>query len=336
MATHFFGIIDRAFAYSHSVGRNEFGGTGFRNPMDVAFGADDVVYVVNRSYENRPDGVRVTMCTSDEDFHGEFGSYGDGDGQMMWPTAIATDGDGKVYIADEWLNRITVFDKDGNYLSKWGTAGSGDGELNGPASLAMTGNGSVLVADAKNHRLQLFSLDGQYQAQCGSYGDGPGQFNMPWGVALDTDGNIYVTDWRNDRVQKLSPDGSECLAVFGSSGNGVGQFNRPSDVCVDSEGDIYVADRENNRVQVFEPGGRFLAQLRGDHKISKWGVEKLASNPDMIRQRALAISADDGEFEKRFGYPCAVEIDSQGRIVVVDHIRGRLQVYVKQADPVLA
>jgi hypothetical protein len=50
MSTHFFGIKDWTFTYSHSVGRNEFAGTGFRNPLDFARGADDLVYGVNRSY----------------------------------------------------------------------------------------------------------------------------------------------------------------------------------------------------------------------------------------------------------------------------------------------
>ena len=45
MSTHFFGMKDWTFAYSHSVGRNEFAGTGFRNPVDLALGAKDVVYV---------------------------------------------------------------------------------------------------------------------------------------------------------------------------------------------------------------------------------------------------------------------------------------------------
>jgi hypothetical protein len=42
MATHFFGLTDRTFNYSHSVGRNVFGGTGFRNPVDLAIGDDDL------------------------------------------------------------------------------------------------------------------------------------------------------------------------------------------------------------------------------------------------------------------------------------------------------
>jgi DNA-binding beta-propeller fold protein YncE len=293
-----------------------------------------VVYIVNRSYENRPDGIRVTICTLTENFIGEFGSYGDGDGQFIWPAAVALDSDGKVYIADDYLNRISIFDKDGNFLSKWGTAGSGNGELNGPASLAIR-DGALYVSDAKNHRIQKFSLDGKYQGQCGSHGSGPGQLNMPWGIDVDAEGNIFVADWRNDRIQKLSPDG-ECLGNYGSSGSGVGQFNRPSGVCVDQDGDIYVADRQNDRVQILAPDGRFLTALYGDSQISKWGKEKLQSNPDMIRQRALAIGHDRGEFEKRFCHPCAVRVDEQNRIIVADHIRGRLQVYVKAAEPVLA
>src|SRR5919108_3706295 len=118
MSTHFFGIKDWTFAYSHSVGRNEFAGTGFRNPLDLALGADDMVYVVNRSYENRPDGIHVTICTLQEKFIREFGSYGEGDGQFVWPTSIALDSEERIYVADEWLNRISIFDKEGNFLRK--------------------------------------------------------------------------------------------------------------------------------------------------------------------------------------------------------------------------
>lgn len=332
MATHFFGIKDWTFAYSHSVGRNEFAGTGFRNPVDLALDGD-TAYVLNRSYENRPDGIHVTVCTLNEEYIREFGAHGEGDGEFVWPTAIALDNTGKVYVADEWLNRISIFDKDGKFLSKWGKAGSGNGELNKPAGLAISGN-TVFVSDSCNHRIQKFSLDGTFQGAFGSFGSDKGQFNMPWGIALDKDGNVYVADWRNDRIQKFSSDG-QWQASCGSSGSGVGQFNRPTGVAVDKDGDIYVADWRNDRVQVLAPSGRFLTALTGDNQLSKWAKEKLQSNPDMIRQRALAVAHDHGTFEKSLSHPCAVKVDDQGRIAILDHTRGRIQVYIKSKDPVL-
>jgi DNA-binding beta-propeller fold protein YncE len=333
MSTHFFGIKEWTFAYSHSVGRNEFAGTGFRNPLDLALASNDVVYVVNRSYENRPDGVRVTVCTLAEEFIREFGSYGDGDGQFVWPTGIALDADERVYISDEWLNRISIFSKDGEFLRHWGRPGAGEGELQGPAGLAIA-DGTLFVVDSKNHRVQKFTLEGRYLGQFGSFGRGPGQFNLPWGIALDREGMVYVADWRNDRIQKLTPEG-RCLAIFGQSGAGVGQFNRPSGVAVDQDGEIYVADRQNDRVQILAPDGRFIAALLGDHQLSKWGKEKLLSNPDMIRQRALAMTHDRGVFERSFSHPCAVRVDERNRIAVLDSTRGRIQVYTKSREPAL-
>ncbi len=334
MSTHFFGLNQRAYTYSHSVGRNEFSGTGFRNPVDVAISDNGVAYVLNRAYENRPDGVHVTMMTLDEEYITEFSSFGEAQGQVVWPTSIALDGQGKVYVADEWLNRISIFDKDGEFLSSWGNAGSGDGEIDRPAGIVIGGDGTMFLTDSRNHRVQKFSLDGQFKGKFGSFGDGPGQFNMPWGIALDKEGQLFVADWRNDRIQQFTADG-EWQASVGQSGSNAGQFNRPNSVCVDDDGDIYVSDWLNNRVQVLDRDGRYVTAMYGDHELSQSGKEKLLANPDMIRQRALAIAHDPG-FDQHFSHPTAVKIDRQGRVVVLDSDRGRIQVYTKSKDPVLA
>ena len=333
MSTHFFGLNQRTFVYSHSLGRNEFSGDGFRNPVDMVIGEGDVAYVLNRSYEQRPDGVHVTMMTLNEEYITEFSSYGEDEGQHVWPTSIAFDAKGNVYTADEWLNRISIFDKDGEFLSSWGKAGSGDGELDRPAGIAISGDGTLFVTDSRNHRVQKFSLDGQFKGKFGSFGDGPGQFNLPWGIALDKDGQVFVADWRNDRIQQFTADG-EWQMSFGQSGSGVGQFNRPNSVCVDGDGDIYVADWLNDRVQVFSPEGRFVTQMFGDNEMSKRAKDKLLSNPDHIRQRALAY-ANNPSFEQNLCHPTAVKIDRQGRVCILDPQRGRIQIYTKTHDPVL-
>ena len=144
---------------------------------------------------------------------------------------------------------------------------------------------------------------------------------------------MFVADWRNDRIQQFTADG-EWQASFGNSGSGVGQFNRPNGVCVDQDGDIYVADWMIDRVQVLASDGRFITQLRGDNVLSQWGKDKLLSNADMILQRQIALTHST-DFEKRFSHPCAVKVDAQNRILVLDHTRGRIQVYAKGQAAVL-
>ena len=124
MAGVFFGITTRFYYFSYVIGRAEFSGPGFRNAVDMALGADDVIYVLNRSSEHRPDGVRVSVCNFAEEYITEFGSFGQGDGQFTWPTGIAVDSEDNVYVTDEWLNRISVFRKDGEFTGKWGKPGS--------------------------------------------------------------------------------------------------------------------------------------------------------------------------------------------------------------------
>ena len=333
MSTHLFGLVDIAFPYSHSVGRNEFNGTGFRNPVDMAIDDEGKVFVLNRSYENRPDGVHVTVATLNEDYVSEFSQFGEAPGDMYWPTSCALDGDNKLYVADEYLNRITIYTEDGDYVSHWGEAGSGPGQFDGPSGIAIAGD-TMWVVDSKNNRVQSYGLDGTFKSQFGEGGSDNGQMNLPWGICLDNDGLIYVADWRNDRIQVFTQAG-DWQASYGTSGDGPGQFKRPNAVFVDNDGDIYVCDRENDRVQILAPDGRFRAQLKGDHQISDWGKSKLNSNPDMIRQRTMAITHDGGSFEKAFANPCAVRVTPSGQIAILDHTRGRIQVYQKEKDPVL-
>ena len=103
MATHFFGLNDRTYRYSHTIGREAFnGGPGFYQLTDLAVGKDGVIYVVNRGLperENAIPGIRVVMCTVDEEYLGDFGSFGEGDGQFIAPSAIALDSEQNVYLS---------------------------------------------------------------------------------------------------------------------------------------------------------------------------------------------------------------------------------------------
>ena len=333
MTTYFFGFSGPTFKYSHSVGRAEHSGPGFRNPRALAISRDGVVYVVNRSFEEIPparEGVRITMFTIDEGYVGQFGKGGGGDGQFTWPTSIALDNEDNVYVADEWLQRISVFDKKGEFLTKWGKAGHNGGELDRPSGLAFDREDHLHVVDSANHRVQMFTREGKFLATFGTYGSLEGQFDMPWGIAIDAKGDIWISDWRNDRIQKFTADGS-WLGSFGSSGDLSGQFNRPSGVSVDKEGNIYVADWLNHRVQVFTPSFRYVTTILGDADFSKGGLEKLHANPGMVKMLAMVRDLTP---LKRFWFPVAVEIDQEDRVLVLDSARDRFQVYQKELVPI--
>ena len=133
MSAYLFGITNRYFSFSHAIGRIELAGPGFRMPLDLALGENDVIYVLSRSAAARTEGMRITICTFDEEYISQFGEFGEGDGQFIWPVSVAVGLDQNVYVSDEWLNRINVYTKDGDFVHHWGKAGSGDGELSKPA-----------------------------------------------------------------------------------------------------------------------------------------------------------------------------------------------------------
>jgi DNA-binding beta-propeller fold protein YncE len=321
--------------YGYTIGRGEQFGPGFTSPVFVARGEGDLLYVLCRASEYRPEGTRITVCTVDEEYVTAFArgvpsqgphEFSFEDGSLVWPTAIAFDHAWNVYVTDEWINRVSIFTKDGDYIGKWEERpGSGDGELNRPSGLAFDADENVYVVDSGNNRIQKFTKDGRFLAKWGTAGSGPGEFNMPWGIALDRQGDVYIADWRNDRIQKFSPDG-QFLMQFGTSGTGEGEFNRPSGVAVDQEGVIYVADWLNDRLQVFDPEGDFITLRTGDATVSKWGKDKLDANAEMWGERERAYGL---EREKQFWGPTGVAVDDDNRVFVCESARNRLQVYRK-------
>ena len=325
MATHFFGLNDRTYRYSHTIGNQASEGPGFYQLTDLAVGQDGVIYVVNRSIPTRRPGVRVVMINLDEEYLGDFGGLGEEGGKFVRPIAIALDSQQNVFVSDEWLQRISIFDKKGQFLDQWGIKGAGDGQFDRPTGLAFDKEDHLFLTDSANHRVQVFNRDGKFLHQFGSFGTGEGQFNLPWGITFDQHGDVLVVDWRNDRVQKFTPDGG-FLGTFGSSGDLVGQFNRPSGVAVDRDGDIYVVDWLNHRVQVFTSEFRFITALRGDATMSKWGERRARTNPNVMR--GYGLMRDLSQWQ-RFWFPIAARVDDHGRVIVADSSRFRLQIYVK-------
>ena len=337
-----------AIRYSHTVGSLSNQGRGFQNPVDVALDSQDVMYVLNRAGPELPIRLpykRVSMCTVDEEFLGEFGTGGTATGEFWWPSSLAFDSRDRLYVADEALNRITVFATTGEVLDIWGEEGSAPGQIDHPSYIACDADDNLLIADSGNHRIQKFTTDGKFIESWGAYGEGEGRFNAPWGIAFDGEGTVYVSDWGNNSIQKLSPDGDfiEQLPHPGATQTEADRIKHPAGLCVDAEGLVYVADWGNERVRVLSPSGELLATLRGESQTPTWANEYFEANPE---EGALRLESDlspsvdlpggfgttsdreeSANVEKLLWGPTAVKLDSKGNILIVDSCRHRIQVY---------
>ena len=216
-------------------------------------------------------------------------SIKDSEAQFRFPTGIAVDSSGNMYVTDSWNNRVQKLTAEGKFITKWGSRGSGDGQFRFPTGIAVDSSGNVYVADFANDRIEKFTADGKFITKWGSRGSGDGQLNRPQYIAIDTSsGNVYVSDFGNSRVQEFTADG-KFITKWGSRGSGDGQFGSgdglyftgPTGIAVDSSGNgnVYVADFAHDRIEKFTADGKF---------ITKWGSR----------------GSGDGQFRFPTGYCC--------------------------------
>jgi len=322
-------------AYSHTIGLCVMEGRGFMFPVDTLISNTGRMHTISRAYSPADSQKRVTLYDINSEFYGIYGRFGEGIGEFKWPSAIAEDQQGNVYITDETLNRINIYSENGDPIGHWGVSGNGDGEMDGPAGISFDFNGDLYITDHLNSRVQKYTKDGDCLL---TFGDG--DLNLPWGVHVSPNGSIYVADWGNHRIVRYSADGS-ILACYGSHGYGDGQFKNPSSVAVDTDGNIYVADWGNERVQILDSTGDFICSLRGEATVSQWGQEFLDANYEEAEPRSRSnlepdISLFNGNpheesahIEKFFWGPTSVKLDNSGRLYVTESNRHRIQVYCK-------
>jgi DNA-binding beta-propeller fold protein YncE len=235
--------IDRGGRY---LGEFAMPQTRLGKPVGVTVGPDGNLYIPDTHYQRvmvyKPDGTPVR----------QWGEAGTGPGQFTYPTDIAFDAKGNVFVSEYGDGaRVQVFDKVGTYLYAFGRFGKGDGEFSRPQSMLIEGD-VVYVTDACNHRIAVFRTDGTFVRNMGGIGSGLGQFRFPYGLARAGDGNLVVCEFGNSRVQLVDKETGRGLKAFGTSGRDPGQFAYPWAVAVDKKDRIVAVDSGNNRLQVFE------------------------------------------------------------------------------------
>src|ERR1700680_724424 len=153
---------------------------------------------------------------------GNPGFAGDGGSavgsQLNYPTGIAIDKSGTIYIADGLNNRVR--------------------KVSGGVITTVAGNGTAGYTGDKGAATSA-------------------ELNNPTGVALDSSGNLYIADSANNVVRMVSSSGTittfagnNTLGYSGDMALATGaQLSNPVGVIADSAGNVYIADTGNNVIR---------------------------------------------------------------------------------------
>ncbi len=271
-------------------GTKAYGGDGstatsanLNNPSGVAVDDSGNIYIADVNNHrirkvNTSTGIISTVAGN-----GTLGYGGDGStatsANLNYPSGIAVDDSGNIYIADEYNYRIRKVSASTGIISTVAGNGAygygGDGSaatsanLYNPNRVAVDVSGNIYIADQVNYRIRKVSAsigiittvagNGTY----GYGGDGSAatsaKLSNSNGVAVDGSGNIYIADIYNNRIRKVSASTGIITTVAGNGAYGYGgdgsaatsaNLYNPNGVVVDSSGNLYIADTYNNRIRL--------------------------------------------------------------------------------------
>ncbi len=268
-------------------------------PADVARDGSGNIYIADidnqRIRKISPSGTITTVAGT-----GTPGYNGDNiaatSAELSYPSGVAVDGAGNLYIADEVNNRIRMVTPGGTITT-------------------VAGNGSPSCVFNTSSLL--------YTGGCSGGDGGPAtsaELNYPERVAVDGAGNLYIADSSNNRIRKVTPGGAiTTVAGNGYSGGPYGaggyngdniaatsaELNGPAGLAVDSSGNLYIADGGNARIRMVTPGGTITTVA---------GNGTAGYNGDNIAATSAELRTPQG-----------VAVDGSGNLYIVDTYNSRIR-----------
>jgi DNA-binding beta-propeller fold protein YncE len=109
---------------------------------------------------------------------------GSGEQRLYYPSGLAVDEQGRVYVSDMMNARVQVFDDEGRSIGLIGSPGAAYGNIGMPKDVALAPDGTVFVADSEFSCVHLFNQRGQLLMLMGGPQDGPGGTPLPNAVAI--------------------------------------------------------------------------------------------------------------------------------------------------------
>lgn len=263
-----------------------------------------------------------------------------GDGELAtsallnFPSAVAVDSEGAIFIADTWNHRIRRVDAKtgiiqtvaGTGQTKWtGDGGPGlSASLNEPVALVVAGS-CLYIADQSNNRIRRLDMDSGVLTSIAGTGDsgynGDGlpavesALAGPSGVALDQEGNLYIADTFNGRIRRIDPHTGILSTVAGDGTEfryerGVNEQSRalarPYGIAVMPQLHVLITDTDH-------------------HLIRKWDLHN--NHMSLVAGNGQSTCAGDGgpAAESSLNFPFGVAVDGSGNIAIADTFNHRIR-----------
>jgi len=244
-------------------------------------------------------------------FVGSFGSNGTANGQFQFPTAIAVDSSGNIYVTDD--TRLQEFTSSGTFIRTIGF-----GNYNEPIGVALDSSNNIYVSNYASGGVQEYNQAGNYLRTIPTGG-------YPFGVVVASNGNIYAEN---------GASGSEHIVEFTNSGTALQTYSNPygAFMALDKSGNLYIPIRNENLVREINSSGGVVREITGGNLNDPYGIA-LDKNGNIFvanyGNTSVSEFGSSGSFIQNIGTgilsnPYNVAFDNNGNLLVADAGNNRI------------
>ena len=242
------------------------------------------------------------------------------------PSALTTDSNHRVFVADPGAGTVHVFDF---IHSKYSVL---ERNMGAPVSLAVDGRDNLYVVDQTSGTIFIYDSSGKFRGYLGKLNGGESYFDRPTAIAIDrTIGRIYVCD-RYRHMIIIMDKRKRVIGKIGKRGGGTrpGEFRLPTQVAVAGH-EVFVLDQGNTRIQVFDAAGNFRRAINLPYAEARSGLTVdnqgniYVSDPALNQIQVFRhegqpfYTFDPGTIKgANFGHPSALWVDAGYCLYAVD------------------
>ena len=239
------------------------------------------------------------------------GDQASGAVKLQFPTSVAVDRRGRVYVVEQHRPHILCFENITSHPSEIFPFPDVRNRVTNKYAgswIFVDRSNRIYVSFGGSHRVaRCDDIQGKNWVSYGTEGSGVGQFHYPAGIWVNEAGQIYVADFDNFRIVRMDDMFGANWITLGKYGDGQNEFINPCGIWGDPQGRVYVADQGNDRIVRFDD-----MQGKNWTAIGAFGTDR----------RAGKLYAPSGVCVDRQGRIYVSQCSSNHRLVRMDDMNG--------------